>query len=70
MVLAVVVKLFYVKHYYIIIFGKEKKLSMAWTGVASILLPKGMTSHKSFNLPLDLENTDNIFLKNKHDKKN
>ena len=42
---------------------------MAWIGVASILLPKGMTNHKSFNLPLDLENTDNIFLKNKHDKK-
>ena len=41
---------------------------MAWTGIASILLPKGMTSHKTFNLPLDLNNTQNVFFKNEKDK--
>lgn len=40
---------------------KKKVLSMAWTGIASILLPKGMTSHKTFKLPLDLNYVENVF---------
>ena len=28
----------------------KKKLSMAWTGIASISLPKGMTNHRTFRL--------------------
>ena len=34
---------------------------MAWTGIASILLPKGMTSHRTFRLPLDLSNIESAF---------
>ena len=42
---------------------------MAWTGIASILLPKGMTSHRTFRLPLYLSNIDSAFLKLETDKK-
>ena len=42
---------------------------MAWTGIASILLPKRMTSHKTFKLPLDLENIESAFLKLESEKK-
>lgn len=50
--------------------SKNKKiLSMAWTGIASILLPKGMTSHRTFRLPLDLSNIESAFLKMDSDKK-
>ena len=42
---------------------------MAWTGIASILLPKGMASHNTFKLPLDLDNTESVFLKFESDKK-
>lgn len=48
---------------------QKKTLSMAWTGIASILLPKGMTSHKTFNLPLDLANSESIFFKSEASKK-
>ena len=48
---------------------EKKVLSMAWTGIASILLPKGMTSHKTFRLPLDLNNIESAFLKFESDKK-
>ena len=36
---------------------------MAWTGIASLLLCKGMTSHQSFRLPLNLDNIETAFLK-------
>ena len=39
-------------HYFLGI-GK-KILPIAWTGIASILLPKEVTSHKTFKLPFDL----------------
>lgn len=42
---------------------------MAWTGIASILLPKGMTSHRTFRLPLDLTIIESAFLKLDSDKK-
>ena len=42
---------------------------MAWTGIASILLPKGMTSHRTFRLLLDLNNIETAFLKFESDKK-
>ena len=42
---------------------------MAWTGIASILLPKGMTSHRTFRLPLDLSKIETSFLKLDSDKK-
>ena len=49
---------------------KKKFLSMAWTGIASILLPKGMTSHRTFRLPLDLTTIESAFVKLDSDKKN
>ena len=53
-------------HYYIA--NGNTVLSMAWTGIASILLPWGVTSHKAFKLPLDLSNTEVSFIKSKEDK--
>ena len=44
-------------------------ISMAWIGIASILLPKGMTSHRTFRLPLDLNSIETAFLKLESDKK-
>ena len=46
---------------YYFISQNEKNLSMAWTGIASVLLPKGMTSHKTFQLPLNLNNVESVF---------
>ena len=43
---------------------------MAWTGIASILLPKGITSHRTFRLPLDLSTINTAFLNLESDKKN
>ena len=37
--------------------------------IASVLLPRGMTSHRTFKLPLDLNNIENAFLKLESDKK-
>lgn len=42
----------------------NKKIAcVAWTGIASILLPCGMTSHRFFNLPIRLEEESICFLK-------
>ena len=46
--------------YYFISIGK-KLLSLAWTGIASILLSWDITSHNVFKLPLDLSNTETVF---------
>ena len=54
--------------YYFLSKGKNI-ISMAWTGIASILLPKGMTTHRTFRLPLDLSSIENSFLKLESDKK-
>ena len=54
---------------YYILSIEKKVLSMAWTGIASVLLPRGMTSHRTFKLPLDLNNIENAFLKLESDKK-
>ena len=54
---------------YFILSIEKKVLSMAWTGIASVLLPRGMTSHWTFTLPLDLNNIENAFLKLESDKK-
>ena len=48
--------------YYYLSEGKNI-ISMAWTGIAFILLPKGMTTHRTFRLPLHLDSIDNSFLK-------
>jgi len=53
---------------YYFLSNKKKILSMAWTVIASILLPKGMTSHKTFKLPLDLTYVENVFFKSGKDK--
>ena len=42
---------------------------MDLTFISSILLPKGMTSHQTFRLPLDLSNIESAFLKLDSDKK-
>ena len=42
---------------------------MAWTGIASILLPKGMRSHRTFRLPLYLSTIESAFVKLDSDKK-
>ena len=42
---------------------------MAWTDIASIQLGKGMTSHRTFHLPLDLSHIETAFLKLDSDKK-
>lgn len=49
---------------------KKQILSMAWTGIALILLPKGMTSHRTFRLPLNLSTIEISFLQFQSDKKN
>ena len=36
---------------------------MAWTGIVSILLPKGVTSHKTFKLSFDLTSIKTSFIK-------
>ena len=54
---------------YYFIFKNINVLSMTWTGIASILLPHGMTSHKTFKLPLVLDNVESSFLKKECDKK-
>ena len=41
----------------------KKELAVAWTGIASILLPNGMMRHKTFKLPYDLTNTKLIITK-------
>lgn len=48
----------------------KKGVSMTWIGRASILLPKGMASNKTFRLLLDLNNIDSAFLKLESDRKN
>ena len=42
---------------------------MAWTGIASILLSKEMTSHRTFRLPLDLNDIEISTSKLEIDKK-
>ena len=42
---------------------------MAWTGIASILLTKGMTSHRTFRLPLDITDREKIYVTFDEDKK-
>ena len=46
-------------HYYL---EGQKVVSMAWTGIASILLPEGMTSHRTYKLPLDLSNIETTLI--------
>jgi hypothetical protein len=71
MVLGVSGKTFLYKtiiHYFLS--TRKNILSMAWTGIASVLLPKGMTSHRTFRLPLDLSNIESAFLNLDSDKRN
>lgn len=42
---------------------KKKTACVAWTGIASILLPCGTTSHRFFNLPIELNEEGICFLK-------
>ena len=34
---------------------RRSVLAVAWTGIAAILLPGGLTCHTAFRLPLDLQ---------------
>ena len=43
-------------------------LSVAWTGIASILLPGGMTSHRAFKLPLDMTVNETCNVQSSKDK--
>ena len=54
--------------HYCLSMGK-KVLAIAWTGIASILMPNGMISHKTSKLPLDLTNNETSFSKLESDKK-
>lgn len=54
--------------FYYLSIGK-KILSMAWTGIAAILLPHGMTSHRTFRLPLNLEEIGISMITSQYDKK-
>ncbi|RWS25337.1 uncharacterized protein B4U80_04936 [Leptotrombidium deliense] len=48
---------------------KRKSIyTLAWTGIAAILLPFGKTAHKSFQLPLNIEDNTTLFW-NKKTKK-
>ena len=42
---------------------------MAWTGIASILLPHGTTTHRTFRWPLDISNLITSIFENPSDKK-
>lgn len=53
--------------YYFLSLSKNV-ISMAWTGIASVLLPRGMTTHRTFRLPLDLSKIEISFLKLESDK--
>ena len=48
---------------------RKKIVSMAWTGIASILLPQGMTSHRTFRLPLNLNDIEIAIFKLESDKR-
>lgn len=48
---------------------RKKVLPIAWTGIASILLPRGMTSHRTFHLPIDLEKYETLIIEKERDKK-
>ena len=54
---------------YYFIATDKKVLSMGWTGRASILLSKGMTKLRTFQLPLDLIDIEISTLKLEIDKK-
>ena len=42
---------------------KKKTSCVAWTGIASILLPYGTTSHRFFSLPIKLNEEGICYLK-------
>lgn len=44
---------------------QKKTVRVAWTGIASILLPCGTTSHRFFNLPIELNQKGICFLKSR-----
>ena len=54
-------------HYYLS--QCKNVLCVAWTGIAATLLPNGMTSHKLFKFPLDLNDANTSFVKSDCDKK-
>ncbi|RWS18486.1 uncharacterized protein B4U80_09702 [Leptotrombidium deliense] len=43
------------------IYQKKKIFTIAWTGIAAILLPFGKTAHKSFQLPFSLEEKSTLY---------
>uniref|UniRef100_A0AAF5DM37 ATP-dependent DNA helicase n=1 Tax=Strongyloides stercoralis TaxID=6248 RepID=A0AAF5DM37_STRER len=49
--------------------GNNKNvITVAWTGIASILLPNGTTSHRAFKLPLEIDNYSTWCVKSMKDK--
>ncbi|XP_046422359.1 ATP-dependent DNA helicase pfh1-like [Neodiprion fabricii] len=47
--------------YYMLKSEKKNVACVAWTGIAAILLPYGTTAHKTFGLPLTLQEEGTIF---------
>ena len=54
-------------HYFIM---QEKNItSMAWTGIAAILLPQGKATHQTFKCPLNINDLETSILNTESDKK-
>lgn len=47
----------------------EKVLTMAWTGIAALLLPGGMTTHRTFHLPRNFQNIQSCALNSESEKR-
>ncbi|RWS27879.1 uncharacterized protein B4U80_03589 [Leptotrombidium deliense] len=43
----------------------KKVFTIAWTGIAAILLPSGRTAHKSFQLPLNIQESTTLYWNSK-----
>lgn len=46
----------------------KKIITVAWIGIASILLPGGSTSHRVFKLPIEIDTYSKCYFKNAKDK--
>ena len=46
----------------------KQNITVAWTGIASILLPGGTTSHRVFKLPIKVDTYSKCYFKNAKDK--
>lgn len=53
--------------YYFLAQG-DQVLAMAWTGIAALLLPRGMTVHRTFHLPRDFAKLESCMLNSEAEK--